>query len=335
MSQSDERDRENRVLRERLSRLSEASLRINESLDFDTVLQGVLDSARSLALARYGVISLLDDSGGIQDFLSSGMTPEEARQLWDLPDGMRLFEYLGSISVPLRLRDLIGHIRSMGLPELRPPMAVGPVVSFLAAPVLHLGQRVGNIYLAEKEAGEEFTGEDEETLVMFASQEAMVIVNARRHRDEQRVRADLETLINTSPVGVVVLDARTGAPVSFNRAALRKRAAPSEAETPGRPGRRLRRTPGDRGRASGAVDRHRIRVAPPAFGQRGKVLTHDQLLQRVWSPERTHEPGLVRNVVKRLRRKLGDDAENPDYIFTEPRVGYRMAKAEGQEPEMA
>ena len=221
MNQSDELARENEALRERLWRLSEASLRINESLDFDTVLQGVLDSARSLTAARYGVITLLDDSGGIQDFLSSGMTSEEAGKLWDLPDGMRLFEYLGSISGPLRLPDLIGHIRSMGLPELRPPVAVGPVVSFLAAPVLHLGQRVGNIYLAEKEAGEEFTGEDEETLVMFASQAAMVIANARRHRDEQRARADLETLINTSPVGVAVFDARTGAPVSFNREARR------------------------------------------------------------------------------------------------------------------
>ena len=141
------------------------------------MLQGVLDSARSLTAARYGVITLLDDSGGVQDFLSSGMTGEEASQLWDLPDGLRLFEYLGSISGPLRLPDLLGHIRSMGLPELRPPVAVGPVVSFLAAPVLHLGQRVGNVYLAEQEAGEEFTGEDEETLVMFASQAAMVIAN--------------------------------------------------------------------------------------------------------------------------------------------------------------
>ena len=63
----------------------------------------------------------------------------------------------------------------------------------------------------------------------------------------------------------------------------------------------------------------------------GRVLTHDQLLQRVWGMERTGEPGLVRNVVKRLRRKLGDDADNPTYIFTEPRVGYRMAKAETPE----
>ena len=56
---------------------------------------------------------------------------------------------------------------------------------------------------------------------MFASQAALVIANARRHREEQRARADLETLIDTSPVGVVVFDARTGAPVSFNREARR------------------------------------------------------------------------------------------------------------------
>ena len=41
----DERDRLIRELEERLSRLSEASLRITEHLDFNTVLQGVLDSA--------------------------------------------------------------------------------------------------------------------------------------------------------------------------------------------------------------------------------------------------------------------------------------------------
>ena len=56
---------------------------------------------------------------------------------------------------------------------------------------------------------------------MFASQAAMVIANARRYREEQRAKNDLETLINTSPVGVVVCDAKTGIPVSFNREAVR------------------------------------------------------------------------------------------------------------------
>ena len=40
---------------DRLSRLSQASLRINESLDLDTVLQQVVDSARLLTGSRYGV----------------------------------------------------------------------------------------------------------------------------------------------------------------------------------------------------------------------------------------------------------------------------------------
>ena len=65
--------------------------------------------------------------------------------------------------------------------------------------------------------GGEFNAEDEETLVMFAAQAALVIANARRYREEQRARASLETLIDTSPMGVVVFDARTGAPVSLNR----------------------------------------------------------------------------------------------------------------------
>ena len=60
-----------------LDRLSAASLRINESLDFDTVLQGVIDSARSLANARYGVLIAFDQSGGIENLITSGITPEE------------------------------------------------------------------------------------------------------------------------------------------------------------------------------------------------------------------------------------------------------------------
>ena len=63
----------------------------------------------------------------------------------------------------------------------------------------------------------------------------------------------------------------------------------------------------------------------------GRVLTHNVLLQRVWGPERLGEPWLVRDVVKRLRRKLGDDAQDPTYIFTEPRVGYRMAAGDREE----
>ena len=62
----------------------------------------------------------------------------------------------------------------------------------------------------------------------------------------------------------------------------------------------------------------------------GRVLTHDQLLQRVWGPEHSGQPGAVRTFVKNLRRKLGDAADNPKHIHTEVRVGYRMARGETQ-----
>ena len=219
MSDAGELERENAALRDRLSRLSEASLRINESLDFETVLQRVLDSACSLTGARYGVITLLDESGRIQDFVYSGLTPEESRQFAEFPDGMLFFEYLSSISEPLRLRDFHSYIRELGLPEFHPPMAVSSPLPFLAAPIRHLGESVGAFYVGEKEL--EFTPEDEATLVMFASQAALVIANARRHREEQRARTDLETLVNTTPVGVLVFDAKTGGVTSVNREARR------------------------------------------------------------------------------------------------------------------
>ncbi len=208
------------TLRDRLTRLSEASRRINESLDFDSVLQDVLDSARSLTSARYGVMTLLDDGGRVQDFLSSGLSGEESRQLWLMPEGLRIFRALTNISEPLRLPDLAAHVRGLGFTDFTIPLPVG-VFRFMAAPMFHRGVRVGHVFVGDREDEEEFSRSDEETLVMFASQAALVIANARTHREERQARADLETLVDTSPVGVVVLDAQTGMPVSFNREAMR------------------------------------------------------------------------------------------------------------------
>lgn len=60
----------------------------------------------------------------------------------------------------------------------------------------------------------------------------------------------------------------------------------------------------------------------------GLVLTHDQILYRVWGDDNSGDSGLVRTIVKRLRRKLGDSARSPSYILTQPRVGYRMKKGD-------
>ncbi|MCY4557054.1 MAG: response regulator [Chloroflexi bacterium] len=216
MADMDERDLEIAGLRERLSLLSEASLRINDSLDFDRVLQEVLESARSLTKARYGVMVLFDDALQIQDFMASGMSLEQAGMLWNMPDGLRFFGHIGGLSGPVRHPDFQRYARELDLPELEFPAPVNSPLPVLFAPITHRGRPSGVIYLGDTADGREFSSEDEETLLMFTSQAALVIANASYYRDERRARADLEALVETAPVGVIVFDARTGVPVSIN-----------------------------------------------------------------------------------------------------------------------
>ena len=216
MTDSDELRRENEALRERIARLSAATLRISASLDVVTVLREVVDSARALTGARYGLIATVDAAGQPQDFVISGLTSDEQRELLQWPDGPRLFEHLRDLPGPLRLEDLPGYIRSHGY---GPDFLMSKTLQM--TPMRHLGAHVGHFFLGEKEGALAFTDEDEEVLVLFASQAATAIANARTYRDEQRARADLEALVETSPVGVVVFDAGTGHAVSFNREARR------------------------------------------------------------------------------------------------------------------
>ena len=78
-----------------------------------------------------------------------------------------------------------------------------------------------------------------------------------------------------------------------------------------------------------------VRLTPTEYGllfelsvNAGRVLTFEHLLGRVWGPDHSGGRGSVRTYVKRLRRKLGEDAGSPRYIFPEPRVGYRLGQPE-------
>jgi len=215
----DELLRENEALRERLSRLSEASLRITGDLEPGAVLQGVVDGARSLTGASTAGLTALDERGQLWEFVTSGLTPEEHRLVVELPGGLEFFAYLSQLPEPLRVADFSAYIQEAGLPDIGPPL--GPVGAFLRTPIRLLGQHVGYIYLAGKEDGGEFTRDDEETLALFAAQAALAIANALRYLEERRGREYLETLVNTSPVGVAVFDAGTGSMVSINREAMR------------------------------------------------------------------------------------------------------------------
>ena len=165
---------------------------------------------------------MFDDSGRVREFITSGITPEERLLLGSRPKGLGILGYLNEIQEPLRLADLTRHSRSVGFPENHPPMK-----TFLGAPIRHLGEPVGNIFLTAKEGGE-FSEEDEQSLVMFASQAAIAIGNALRYGEERRARDEMETerrrlaaLVESSPVGVMVVDAATRTFASVNKEAER------------------------------------------------------------------------------------------------------------------
>lgn len=56
----------------------------------------------------------------------------------------------------------------------------------------------------------------------------------------------------------------------------------------------------------------------------GWVVTHDQLLSKVWGYEYRDEPHYVRLYINYLRKKIEKDPSNPKYILTERGVGYRF-----------
>ena len=341
VQETDNLKREIEALRTRLLRMSEVSRRITESLDLETVLQEVVDCACSLTEARYGALSVFDDSGQVKALITSGITSAERRIMGPLPKGRGLIGFLNEVRAPLRLADLSKHPRSVGLPEFLPPMK-----TFLGTPIRHVGDAVGNIYLTEKEGGQEFTEEDEESIVMFASLAATAISNASMYEDERRAKGDaedeierLETLVKTSPPGVLVVDARDYIANPYSPAELAVRiesALPKHAarlETEARRPFRLDELIIDYEARQVTLSGRPVKLTPTEYGllfelsvNAGRVLAHDRLLQLIWGTRCSGDERVLRVFIGNLRRKLGDDARNPNYIFTEPRVGYRMAK---------
>jgi len=213
---ADELRQRNRMLEDRIASLSAAVLRVSASLDLETVLREIVDSARALTGARHGLITTVDDAGRPQGFVTAGLASGVHAVMAAWADGPRLFAHFRDLPEPLRVANLPAYVQELGFST---ELIVSKTMQ--CTPMRHRDVHVGNFFLGEKEGGPEFTSADEEILVLFASQAATAIANARTHRDERRARADLEALVETCPVGVVVFDGGSGRLVSFNREARR------------------------------------------------------------------------------------------------------------------
>ena len=196
--------------------LGAAILRISATLDLEAVLREVVESARALTGARRGAIVVVDEAGEPAGHHFSGVEPGEGPRLVAWADSARFFEHMRGLPGPLRLPDLAGYVRDLGM---EPTAAFSS--SFQGMPMRHGGIDAGIFFLTEKADGGEFDDADEAVLSVFAAQAAAAVANARAHRAERRARADLEALVETSPVGVARFDAASGALLSLNREARR------------------------------------------------------------------------------------------------------------------
>jgi signal transduction histidine kinase len=174
-----------------LAALHAAALALTTELDLAVVLQKVVDLSRELVDAKYGALGVLDEKGMyIQQFVTSGITPEERARLGEPPQGRGLLGLLITQGTPIRIPEITSHPRSVGFPPNHPPMH-----SLLGVPIKSKGRVIGDLYLTDKvpDSGGDGTGytpfsqEDQELLEMFATQAAIAIENAQLYRQTQQL----------------------------------------------------------------------------------------------------------------------------------------------------
>jgi signal transduction histidine kinase len=175
-------------------------LALASELSLPALLQKIVVLACGVADARFGALGVLGTDGMLEDFITHGVTQEERDRIGHLPVGRGILGALIHDARPLRLTRISDDERSVGFPPNHPPMT-----SFLGVPVRLRDRVYGNLYLTEKRGADEFTAEDERTVVTLAAQAAVAIENTRLHDDVRRlaVLEDRERIAKELHDGVV------------------------------------------------------------------------------------------------------------------------------------
>ena len=162
--------------------LDRATRAIAGELDLDRVLQLIVEGVRELVGAQYAALGTVTPLGGIESFITSGISDEERARIGPLPRGHGLLGTIIRDGVSLRIPDIAAHPESYGFPPHHPPMT-----SLLGVPVMIAGRPVGNLYLTDKLEATEFSVDDQELVEMFALHAGIAIQNARLHQEVQKL----------------------------------------------------------------------------------------------------------------------------------------------------
>ena len=169
--------------------LIQAGLTLAAELDFETVLEHIVDLAIDLTGATYGALGVLGSDRRIERFITKGISDEDRARIGAPPTGHGILGLLIERREPVRLPDLTQDPRSYGFPPNHPPMR-----SFLGAPLRALGRIYGNIYLTDKRGADVFSDDDEAAVVVLATQAGVAIENARLYEEAQQAQQELRRL---------------------------------------------------------------------------------------------------------------------------------------------
>jgi len=173
-----------------LRSLFQAGMMLTSELSLEAVLQRVTTTAAELTGARYAALGVLDPAGSrLERFITHGVDAETAAAIGAPPSGRGILGALVRDASSLRLRDLTTDPRAVGFPPGHPPMH-----TFLGVPITVRGVAYGNLYLAEKEGGSEFTDADEELVTLLAAQAGIAIENVRLYEAATEWSQQLESL---------------------------------------------------------------------------------------------------------------------------------------------
>ncbi|GAA4983950.1 GAF domain-containing protein [Kineococcus glutinatus] len=178
---------------DRLNGLLDAVVALTADLELPAVLDRIVRTACDLVGARYGALGVLDSHGELEQFVTAGIPEEQRAAIGPLPRGHGLLGVLIEHPEPLRLADLAGHAGSRGLPAHHPPMR-----TFLGVPIRLRDSVFGNLYLTEKEGGEEFSADDEAVVVALAAAASVAVVNARLYARSRRRNRWLDAAADTA-----------------------------------------------------------------------------------------------------------------------------------------
>jgi len=166
--------------------LHRATLSLYTDLSLDEVLRRITSAARELSNARYAALGILSDNGGLEFFITDGISEEEIKGLPHHPEGKGLIGEMIKHRHSIRIPEISDHPKAIGFPPGHPDMH-----SFLGVPISAYGRPLGQIYLTEKESGQTFTEDDQRLIEMLASHAAVAIENARLYRQVLKSEAQL------------------------------------------------------------------------------------------------------------------------------------------------